>query len=85
MENGTKWEKNSNGWMWNKGTDAYKAEISKVVGTGTGRPYLWDVRRLPRPEGERWTAFAKGSSPNLAEAKAAADETIARLTAPEGE
>lgn len=76
-ENGEKWQKQSNGWEWRKRTDAYKAEIAKVSGTG-GTPYLWDVFALPRPEGMvRWNATAKGSCRTLAQAKAEADAAIA--------
>lgn len=75
---GEKWIKHSNGWEWNKRTDAYKAEIAKVAGTGTGRPYRWDIRLFPRPAG-RWPAFGQGSCATLAEAKAASDRAIAQI------
>lgn len=72
------WQKQPCGWEWVKSEPGiYRAGIDKVSGTGTGKPYLWAVYRLPRPIAERWMPVAKGSCAKLAEAKAMADAAIA--------
>lgn len=70
------WEKRPSGWEWRKTTGNLRAEISKVSGTGTGKPYAWDVRQLPRPVGERWKPIGKGWTATLGEAKAKADAAM---------
>lgn len=80
-ENELKWERQPSGWEWRKRSETWRAEVCKVTGGVTGKPYQWAVMPWPRAQGEIWRPIGKGWCAKLAEAKAEADAVIARLGA----